>query len=357
MGTNGRKRGVNRKREGVQASKKKKAAVEASPSNNRDDRLKAREEAKRQEEATRSESVNGYGRGFGNFLTGGAQPDKTATPVTRKKGTPCANRNCTINGGLADSTHKCPDCGKNIHAICGEETDDLHLVTCPDCKPGTTSPAEEEGDGKKKDLFESTSESDADSDDGAKAVTAVTRSAKGQQSQGKQLPTRSGKQSGGKQLPTRGSVGKTPKGRGKQLSADLQKKIKAAGRKKRAATDAANEGKYKKKRKKYKNGERALMEIRHYQDDHHELLIAKRPFSRLVREVTQQVLREGGGKIKMMNWQATALLAIHTAGEDYLVKVFEAAQLNAIHCKRQTIMPKDMQLSRRSRRVFDDNAI
>ena len=356
MGTNGRKKGVNKKKAGVQASKKK-AAVEASPSNNRNDRQKAREEAKRQEEATRSESVNGYGRGLGSLLTGGAQPDKTtATPVTRKKEKPCANRNCTINGGLADSTHKCPDCGKNIHAICGEETDDLHLVMCPDCKPGTTSAAEEESDGKKKNLFDSTSESDADSDDGAKAVTAVTRSAKGQQSQGKQLPTRSGKQSGGKQLPTRGSVGKTPKGRGKQLSSDLQKKLKAADRKKRAATEAANEGKYK-KRKKYKNGERALMEIHKCQDDHHELLIAKRPFSRLVREVTQQVLREGGGEIKMMNWQATALLAIHTAGEDYLVKVFEAANLNAIHCKRQTIMPKDMQLSRRSRRVFDDNAI
>ena len=99
------------------------------------------------------------------------------------------------------------------------------------------------------------------------------------------------------------------------------------------------------------------MEIHKYQDDYHHLLIAKRPFSRLVREITQQVCLEGAGKIKMMNWQATALLAIHTAGEDYLVKVFEAARLNAIHCKRQTIMPKDMQLSRRSRRVFDNNAI
>ena len=80
MGTTGRKKGVNKKRVGVQASKKKKAAVEASPSNNRDDRLKAREEAKRQEEATRSESVNGYGRGLGSFLTGGQQPD--TAPVT-----------------------------------------------------------------------------------------------------------------------------------------------------------------------------------------------------------------------------------------------------------------------------------
>ena len=113
MGTTGRKRGVmNRKREGVQASKKKKAAVEASPSNNRDDRLKARDEAKRREEAERSESVNGYGRGLGSFLTGGQQPD-TAPPVTTGGGEKvalnevgrgddesCANPNCTIKVAL-----------------------------------------------------------------------------------------------------------------------------------------------------------------------------------------------------------------------------------------------------------------
>ena len=97
------------------------------------------------------------------------------------------------------------------------------------------------------------------------------------------------------------------------------------------------------------------MEIRKYQKNP-EILIAKRPFSKLVREVTEQVIQDNGGK-HLVRWQATALLAIQTAGEDYIVKVFEAAQLNAAHGKRQTIMPKDMQLSRRSRRVFDDNAI
>lgn len=46
---------------------------------------------------------------------------------------PCANPNCIL-GGIASSTHQCPDCGKNVHAPCGKETDDLHLVLCPPCE-------------------------------------------------------------------------------------------------------------------------------------------------------------------------------------------------------------------------------
>jgi histone H3 len=49
------------------------------------------------------------------------------------------------------------------------------------------------------------------------------------------------------------------------------------------------------------------------------------------------------------------MLAIHTASEDYMVKIFEAAQLNAIHGKQITILPKDMQLSKWQRQIFDDN--
>jgi histone H3/H4 len=97
------------------------------------------------------------------------------------------------------------------------------------------------------------------------------------------------------------------------------------------------------------------MEICKYQKNP-EILIAKRLFSKLVREVTEQVIQDNGGK-HLVRWQATALLAIQTAGEDYIVKLFEAAQLNAIHSKQQTIMPMDMHLSRHVKRIFDDNAI
>jgi histone H3 len=200
-------------------------------------------------------------------------------------------------------------------------------------------------------LFDSSdSDTDSDEEEDKNVAKAVTRNAQGQQAGGKQLPTR--------------SVGKLPRKQLSTLSTAQQKKIKAAGREKAAAKDAANDGnpkpkrKYRKRKKtKYKNGDRALMEIRKYQKNS-EILIAKRLFSKLVvREITEQVIQEDNAGTGSVRWQATAVLAIQTAVEDYIVKVFEAAQLNAIHSKRQTIMPKDMHLSRRQRRIFDDSAI
>ena len=44
-----------------------------------------------------------------------------------------------------------------------------------------------------------------------------------------------------------------------------------------------------------------------------------------------------------------ALLALHEAAEAYLVQLFEETNLCAIHGKRVTIMPKDLQLARRIR--------
>jgi len=49
---------------------------------------------------------------------------------------PCANPDCML-GGIAPSTHTCPDCRKNIHVLCGEETADLHYVLCPVCHAKT----------------------------------------------------------------------------------------------------------------------------------------------------------------------------------------------------------------------------
>jgi histone H3 len=44
-----------------------------------------------------------------------------------------------------------------------------------------------------------------------------------------------------------------------------------------------------------------------------------------------------------------AILAIQEAAEAYLVGLFEDANLCAIHCKRVTVMSKDMQLVLRLR--------
>lgn len=85
----------------------------------------------------------------------------------------------------------------------------------------------------------------------------------------------------------------------------------------------------------------ALREIRKYQKST-ELLIRKLPFARLVREIAQEFKTD-------LRFEKNALLALQEAAEAYLVGVFEDANLCAIHAKRVTIMPKDIQLARRIR--------
>ena len=46
---------------------------------------------------------------------------------------------------------------------------------------------------------------------------------------------------------------------------------------------------------------------------------------------------------------ANAVLALQEAAEYFLVGLFEDVQLCAIHSKRVTVMPKDLQLARRIR--------
>ena len=87
---------------------------------------------------------------------------------------------------------------------------------------------------------------------------------------------------------------------------------------------------------------RALKEIRRFQKST-ELLLRKLPFARLVKEVMQHFPN------KEYRWQASALLALQEAAEAHLVGLMEDSNLCAIHGKRVTIMPKDMQLARRIR--------
>jgi histone H3 len=97
----------------------------------------------------------------------------------------------------------------------------------------------------------------------------------------------------------------------------------------------------KKKRHRYRPGALALKEIRKYQKTS-ELLIRKLPFQRLIREIIHSL--DNSYRV-----QASAVVALQEAAEAYLVGLFEDTQLCAIHAKRVTIMPKDMQLARRIR--------
>lgn len=96
-----------------------------------------------------------------------------------------------------------------------------------------------------------------------------------------------------------------------------------------------------KKPHRYRPGTVALREIRRYQKST-DLLIRKLPFQRLVREIAQEFKND-------LRFQGTAILALQEASESYLVGLFEDTNLCAIHAKRITIMPKDIQLARRIR--------
>ena len=99
-----------------------------------------------------------------------------------------------------------------------------------------------------------------------------------------------------------------------------------------------------KKPHRYRPGTVALREIRRYQKST-ELLIAKAPFGRLCREIMIEDLKKTNG------WRMTlsSVMAQQEAMEAYLVGLFEDTNLCAIHAKRVTIFPKDIQLARRIR--------
>jgi histone H3 len=51
-----------------------------------------------------------------------------------------------------------------------------------------------------------------------------------------------------------------------------------------------------------------------------------------------------------LRFQSSAVLALQEAAEAYIVGLFEDSNLCAVHSKRVTVMPKDVQLARRIRR-------
>ena len=100
-------------------------------------------------------------------------------------------------------------------------------------------------------------------------------------------------------------------------------------------------GQKKRKVRRYRPGTVAFREIRRYQKSS-ELLIRRMPFQRLVREITQV-------HNPYLRFQSGAILALQESTEAYLVALLEDSNLCAIHAKRVTIMPKDMQLAQRIR--------
>ncbi|KAK6106469.1 histone H3.3C [Brugia pahangi] len=142
------------------------------------------------------------------------------------------------------------------------------------------------------------------------------------------------KQTAKKSLPARGKLMKL-----------RTKRDRISGVKHKVHSDAANESTIKKRR--YKPGMRALQEIRRLQKTVN-LLMPRAPFQRLVREIATNVSEKNVD----LRFQSLAISALQEAAEVYLTCLFEDTNLAAIHAKRVTIFPKDIQFVRRLRGEF-----
>ena len=105
-----------------------------------------------------------------------------------------------------------------------------------------------------------------------------------------------------------------------------------------------------KKPHRYCPGLLALHEIRRYQQSTESLI--RTPFNKLIKEISQEyrICPEGPGTPSVqVRFQSMALTALHKAAENFLVGLFEDVDLLAVHAKRVTVMPHDIQLALRIR--------
>eukprot|EP00808_Paulinella_micropora_P026450 g50101.t1 len=109
----------------------------------------------------------------------------------------------------------------------------------------------------------------------------------------------------------------------------------------KAARKTAAVGGGVKKPYRYRPGTVALREVSRFQKST-DLLLRKLPFARLIREIAQDFKTD-------LRFQSVAILALQEAAEDYLVHLFEDAQVCAIHAKRITVKTNDIRLARRIR--------
>ena len=96
------------------------------------------------------------------------------------------------------------------------------------------------------------------------------------------------------------------------------------------------------KKRRFRPGTVALREIWQYQKST-DLLIRRASFQRVIYEIMWGFRND-------LRIQAVAIKGLQEAAEAYLVGLFEDSNLCAIHAKWVTIMPRDVQLTRRIHR-------
>ena len=113
------------------------------------------------------------------------------------------------------------------------------------------------------------------------------------------------------------------------------------------------------KKRRWRPGTAALREIRKFQKSA-DLIIPKAPFSRLVREILQDLQSGHHHKFFSRNqarnvgrWSSQALLALQEATKSYLIDLMSDGQLLAINARRITIKTIDLVFVRRIRNNKD----
>ena len=93
------------------------------------------------------------------------------------------------------------------------------------------------------------------------------------------------------------------------------------------------------KKRRFRPGTVALREIWQYQKST-DLLMRRAPFQWVIYEIMRGFRND-------LRIQAVAIKGLQEAAEAYLVGLFEDSNLCAIHARWVTIMPRDVQLTRR----------
>jgi histone H3 len=126
----------------------------------------------------------------------------------------------------------------------------------------------------------------------------------------------------------------------KQTAVKSKSSKRQLGQKKAKKSAAGGGSSGMKKSFRWRPGTVALREVRKLQKST-ELLVAKAPFSRLVREIAET--HKAG-----LRFQSTAVAAIQEA-EAFVISLLSDANLTALHANRVTALPRDLQLVRRLR--------
>ena len=93
-----------------------------------------------------------------------------------------------------------------------------------------------------------------------------------------------------------------------------------------------------KKQRKRRAATNAIREIKTEQRNTN-LIVPVAPMNRLISEIASEYKVD-------LRFKGEAYRALHSAAEEYLVDTFQRANLCAIHDKRETVQPKDVQLAK-----------